>query len=113
MHYQQAISLMRGLKHLDARQLALQAHYLSQLGLQKEAVETMAKAIKQNAESAEVWLLDALLQTKLGQHQTALNSATRAVQFGYPVKLLAVDPDLQPLASDRSFLALLQHNMEK
>lgn len=113
LHYQQAISLVQDKTVPDARDLALQAHYFSQLDQFEEAVQSMDKAMKKSRDTAEVWLLDALLKTRLGQTQAAVTSATKAMQFGYPAKLLAVDPDLQPLAADPQFLALLNPNIKE
>lgn len=107
LHYQQAISLISKRRQTDARDLALQSHYLLQLGRHSEASTVMQQALATNDEIAEVWLLDALLKTRLGQTQPAVASARQALQFGYPAKLLSVDPDLQLLASDPGFLALL------
>jgi len=107
LHYQQAITLLKNRTQPDARALALQAHYLVQLDRHQEASDVMQQALAKNAETAEVWLLDALLKTRMGQTTAAVNSARQALAFGYPAKLLAVDPDLQLLASDPGFLALL------
>ncbi len=113
LHYQQAISLVQKRSVNNARDLALLAHYQAQTGALAAAQQTMQQALQTSSEIAEVWLLDAILQTRLGQYQSAISSAEQALKRGYPAKLLSVDPDLQKLAGVPAFLSLLNPNVKE
>lgn len=105
-HYAQALFLLNRQHRLDPRELALQAHYLSHSDLQK-ASSIMANALTQDSKNAEIWLLDAMLKVKLGQATAAMASVRQALQFGFPAKLLAVEPDLATLSNKTEFQKLI------
>ncbi len=113
LHYQKAISLLGQRSSANARDLALLAHYLAKTGQVEEAQQTMQRALNKNKDVAEVWLLNALLQAQTGQYKNAIASAAQAQQLGYPAKLLAVDPDLQPLVADPAFHTLLNPTIKE
>lgn len=113
LHYQRAISLVQKRSSTHARDLALLAHYLAKTGQTEEAQRTMQRAFSKSKAIAEVWLLNAILQTQTGHLKDAITSAKQAQQLGYPAKLLAVDPDLQPLAVDPAFHTLLNPTIKE
>ena len=106
IHYQLALQALGQKPTLTAREQALKAHYVSTSGDQVNSEKQMKLALQQQ-NSAEAWLLNALMKARQGEHSAALLSAKQAVQLGFPAKLLAVEPDLRSLAADPQFLALL------
>lgn len=108
LHYQQASQLISEKPRLNARELALHAHYLAQLGQDKQSQAQISKALTGSSQIAEVWLIDAIIKSQQGLVDDAVVSAAKAVSLGYPIKLLAADPDLHPLAHQPEFLALLR-----
>ena len=105
-HYAQALQLLSRQLRLDPRELALQAHYLSHSALQ-QASSVMASALTQDSKNAEIWLLDAMLQVRLGQPAAGMTSVRQALQYGFPAKLLAVEPDLATLSTKTEFQKLI------
>lgn len=105
-HYTQALQLLSRQHRLDSRELALQAHYLSHSDLQ-QASSLMASALTQDNKNAEIWLLDAMLQIRLGQPAAGMASVRQALQYGFPAKLLAVEPDLVSLSNKAEFQKLI------
>ena len=107
LHYQLALQALTQKPTLTARELALQAHYLSASGDSINSQKQMKQALQQQQNNAETWLLDALMKARQGENSAALLSAKQAVRLGFPAKLLAVEPDLRTLAADPQFLTLL------
>lgn len=106
--YQQAFRLVEQQPKLDARALALKAHYADFLH-QQQATDWMATARGMDSTNAEVWLLSAQLAARRQDIAQATSAIEQAVQFGFPVKLLSSDPDLAPLVNDKNLQKSLQN----
>jgi class 3 adenylate cyclase/tetratricopeptide (TPR) repeat protein len=105
--YKQALSLLSKRAQLDARELALKAHY-SDFLQDSQAPMWMEQARGLDAENAEVWLLSAQMYLRHHDKTNATLAASKAVEFGFSYKLLAIDPDLSPIANDKNFSKSLQ-----
>jgi len=108
LSYQHALQLLSTKPTPTSRELALHAYYLAQQGQLTQSAALMSEAHAMTDQTAEVWLMDAILNCQQGLLEAAIVSAKQAVALGYPVKLLAVDPDLQSLHSQPEFLVLLR-----
>ncbi|WP_430456807.1 tetratricopeptide repeat protein [Rheinheimera sp.] len=106
--YKQALSLLLKRQQLDARELALKAHY-SDFLQDSRATLWMEEARSLDAENAEVWLLSAQMYLRHQDKNNATLAASKAVEFGFSFKLLSIDPDLSAIANDRNFQKFLQH----
>lgn len=105
--YKQALSLLSKRQQLDARELALKAHY-SDFLQDSQATVWMEQARSLDAENAEVWLLSAQMYLRHQDKNNATMAASKAVEFGFSFKLLSIDPDLSSIANDRNFKKSLQ-----
>lgn len=105
-HYDKALQLLSQQASLNPRELALRAHYLSHTD-EPQAVTLMANALQQDNKNAEIWLLDAMLKARRGQQAAGVDSVRQAIKYGFPAKLLAVEPDLSALASQTEFRKLI------
>jgi tetratricopeptide (TPR) repeat protein len=106
--YQLAFRLIEQQPTLDARALALKAHYADYVQ-HPQAADWMAQARAMDASNAEVWLLSAHLAARQQDIPQATAAIQKALQFGFPAKLLSSDPDLAPLVNDKNLQKSLQN----
>lgn len=106
--YQQAFRLIGQQTKLNARALALKAHYADFLQ-HKQATDWMAAAVAMDTTNAEVWLLSALQAARQQNVPAATAAIEKAAHYGFPVKLLSSDPDLAPLVNDKNLQKSLQN----
>ena len=91
----------------DAYTLAALAHYLASVGRTDQATWRLARAIELAPGNMYVHYFAALVAANSGDIDAAVDASRRAVNNGYPSKLLAAEPGLQILADSAKFRELL------
>lgn len=109
-NYQRALS--GGLAQLEQAENA-DAHasvgyFAGQLGDFKLAESHIKLALQQAPNDAVTQFRLALIRLRQNDSDQAIAAVKEALRLGYPVKLLASDPDIRPLVADPRFLAMLK-----
>lgn len=93
----------------DGELLTNLAHYQSRLGDDERASQYLARALFASPDDVYAHYYAALVHLEAGRRQQALEEITRSVELGYPVALLAPDPQFTELRNDQSFQGLIGH----
>jgi tetratricopeptide (TPR) repeat protein len=91
----------------DADTLFVRAWSLHMLGRWEEARDALAKGTELIADDPYGLYYAGLIQLRSGDRDAALASFRRAIETGYPPKMLAAEPYIGDLRSDSDFQALL------
>jgi tetratricopeptide (TPR) repeat protein/TolB-like protein len=91
----------------DADTLFVRAWALHMLGRWEEARDALAKGTELIADDPYGLYYAGLIQLRSGDRDAALASFRRAIETGYPPKMLAAEPYIGDLRSDSDFQALL------
>lgn len=83
------------------------AMYIVMSGEEDEGLKRIRVSVEEGAEIDEVHFLDAVIRSRLGQKQQALDALERAVELGYPVKLIANDPRFVNIKAEQRFIDLV------
>lgn len=83
------------------------AMYIVMSGEKEEGLKRIRVSVTEGAELDEVHFYDAVIRSRLGQKQEALDALKRAVELGYPVKLIANDPRFVDLKAEQRFIDLV------
>ena len=86
------------------------ALYLVMSGAADEGLERIGQSVAEAAELDEVQFYAAAVYTRTGQVQQALDSLENAIQLGFPVRLIAKDPQFSALQSEERFINMLGNN---
>lgn len=108
--YEKAIELAEaflGLNPNDGYTMAAQAHYLASIGQFDKAAWRLAKAIELAPGNMYVHYFAALVAANSGDIDAAVDASRRAIDNGYPKKLLVAEPGLQGLSDSARFRELL------
>ena len=76
-------------------------------GEEDEGLKRIGVSVAEGAEIDEVHFYNAVIRSRLGQNQQALDALERAVELGYPVKLIANDPRFVNLKAQQRFIDLV------
>jgi tetratricopeptide (TPR) repeat protein len=90
----------------DADAMADLAPWYASLGQRDRARQLAGEALRRDPGNTYVHYNAALVALRLGDPETALAELERAVELGYPRRLLPSDPGLLPLRAHRRFGAL-------
>jgi TolB-like protein/tetratricopeptide (TPR) repeat protein len=88
--------------------LARLAMYNVMSGAVDEGLTRIRTAVTKGAFLGEVHYYDAVILAHLGRHELALDALQRAIDRGYPVRLIAADPQLNGLREDPRFDSMTQ-----
>jgi class 3 adenylate cyclase/tetratricopeptide (TPR) repeat protein len=91
----------------DADTLFVRAWALHMLGRWEEARDALAKGAALVADDPYGLYYAGLIELRSGEREAALASFRRAIESGYPPKMLAAEPYIGDLRSDPEFQALL------
>jgi TolB-like protein/Flp pilus assembly protein TadD len=91
----------------DGELLTNLAHYQSRLGDDERASQYLARALFAAPDDVYAHYYAALVHLEAGRRQQALDEISRSVELGYPVALLAPDPQFADLRNDQSFQGLI------
>jgi TolB-like protein/Flp pilus assembly protein TadD len=108
--YEKAIELAEAQLNLssdDGYALAALAHYLASIGRSDQAAWRLARAVELAPSDMYVHYYAALVAASSGDVDAAVDASSRAMENGYPSKLLAAEPGLQNLADSAKFRELL------
>jgi len=108
--YEKAIDLAEGYLDLnaeDAYTLAALAHYLGSVGRTDQAAWRLERAVELAPGNMYVHYFAALVAANSGDVDAAVDASRRAMDNGYPSKLLAAEPGLHNLADSAKFRELL------
>ena len=83
------------------------AMYIVMSGEEDEGLKRISVSVAEGAEIDEVHFYNAVIRSRLGQQQQALDALERAVELGYPVTLLANDPRFVDLKATQRFIDLV------
>lgn len=81
----------------DVTLMSRMALYMARLGDRSQAAPLLARVIALAPKSANVHFRAGLAYELLGERDAALTALTRAVELGYPLKLIQAEPDLLDL----------------
>lgn len=112
-HYQMAFDLIQNKASQTPRELALQSYYAAQLAQFNVANDLLARALAQDVNNPEIQYWGALIAIKQQNKEQALSRLQLALQLGYPVKLMSLDPELTVLATDQEFIRLISQQQPK
>jgi len=108
--YEKAIELAEAYLSLNADDgyaLALLAHYLAAIGRSDQAAWRLARALELAPGNMYIHYYAALIAASSGDVDGAVDASRRAMDNGYPRKLLAAEPGLRSLADSAKFRELL------
>ena len=108
--YEKAIELGEAYFNLsadDGYTLAALAHYFASVGRSDQAAWRLARAVELEPDNMYVHYFAALVAASSGDVDAAVDASRRAMDNGYPNKLLAAEPGLQSLAATTKFRELL------
>lgn len=91
----------------DGELLTNLAHYNARLGDDERASQYLARALFAAPNDVYAHYYAALVHLEAGRRQQALEEISRSVELGYPIVLLAPDPQFAALRRDVSFRALI------
>jgi len=91
----------------DAETFFVRAWALHMLGRWEEARDVLAKGSALTPNDPYGLYYAGLIELRSGEHEAALASLRRAIENGYPPKMLAAEPYIGDLRSDPDFQALL------
>jgi tetratricopeptide (TPR) repeat protein len=91
----------------DSETIALLGHYCAEAGEAPRARELCARALQLAPQETYRHYEAALVFARLGELEAAQAALERAVELGYPTKLLAVDAGLAPLWGSPRFRTLV------
>ncbi len=83
------------------------ALYQVMSGASDEGLERIAKSVAEGPQLDEVQFYAAAIFARLGQRQQALDSLKHAIELGFPVRLIAKDPQFSTLHSEERFINML------
>jgi len=106
-HYQQALELLKTKATLSAREQALQSYYGAQLGDFTLANQQLERALSRDSNNPEIQYWAGIVALKQQQKPQALSHLQLALQLGYPVKLMSLDPELTALATDQTYIRMI------
>jgi TolB-like protein/tetratricopeptide (TPR) repeat protein len=92
--------------------LARIAVYNVMSGAIEEGVTTIATAVAGGPHIADVHFYNAVIQLKLGEEEQALDALDRAIQLGWPARLIANDPQFAGLQNNERFESLVEEQLE-
>jgi len=92
----------------DAEILTNLAHYYARLGDDERATRYLSRALFAAPDDTYAHYYAALVHLEAGRLQEALEEIQRSVELGYPIVLLAPDPQFAELRSNKSFLGLIK-----
>jgi len=96
----------------DAEILTNLAHYYARLGDDERATRYLSRALFAAPDDTYAHTYAhyyaALVHLEAGRLQEALEEIQRSVELGYPIVLLAPDPQFAELRSNKSFLGLIK-----
>ena len=108
--YEKAIELAEAYFNLsadDGYTLAALAHYLASIGRSDQAAWRLSRAVELEPDNMYVHYFAALVAASSGNVDAAVDASRRAMDNGYPSKLLAAEPGLRNLADSAKFRELL------
>jgi Flp pilus assembly protein TadD len=108
--YEKAIELAEAYLDLNADDgytLAALAHYFASIGRSDQAAWRLAQAVEHAPGSMYVHYFAALVAASSSDVDAAVDASRRAMENGYPSKLLAAEPGLQILTDSAKFRELL------
>lgn len=108
--YEKAIELAEAYFNLsadDGYTLAALAHYHASIGRSDQAAWRLARAVELEPGNMYVHYFAALVAASSGDVDAAVDASRRAMDNGYPSKLLAAEPGLRNLADSAKFRELL------
>ena len=108
--YDKAIELAEtflGLNPDDAYTLAALAHYFASVGRSDQSAWRLARAAELAPDNMYVHYFAALVAASAGDVDAAIDASRKAMDNGYPGKLLAAEPGLRILADSAKFRELL------
>ena len=114
--YEKAIGLAEthlGLNVDDAYTLAALAFYFAATGSPDQAEWRLTRALELAPDNMYVHYFAALVAAAFDDRAAAVEASRRALDNGYPVKLLAADGGLQSLADSPEFQALLNQTEQE
>jgi tetratricopeptide (TPR) repeat protein len=109
-HYEHAMKLARdrlAINPSDAEAYGYVARCAAALGDTHLARQAINRAMELAKDRGGVLLTAALVFNKLGEADSALRYLEQAIGQGYPVKLLAAEPELENLSTSPRFIRLL------
>ena len=109
--YAKAIELATAALERNARDWlsnARLAMYIVMSGDTEEGLRRIRISVAEGAEIDEVHFYDAVIRSRLGQKQEALDALQRAIELGYPVKLIANDPRFVNISGEERFINLVE-----
>ncbi len=83
------------------------AMYIVMSGEEDEGLKRIRVSVAEGAEIDEVHFYDAVIRSRLGQTQQALDALERAIELGYPVKLIANDLRFVNIKAEQRFIDLV------
>ena len=81
--------------------------YIVMSGEEDEGLKRIRVSVAEAPELDEVHFYDAVIRSRLGQNQQALDALERAIELGYPVKEIANDPRFVDLKAEQRFIDLV------
>ena len=91
----------------DGELLTNLAYYNARMGDDERASQYLARALFAAPNDVYAHYYAALVHLEAGRRQQALEEISRSVELGYPIVLLAPDPQFAALRRDGSFRALI------
>ena len=92
----------------DAITIAALAQYYAHIGDATKAVTLVSEAESLEPENMYVQYFLAVTNASLGDEESAVSAVEKAVEFGYPTRLLAVDAGLAAIRNNNRIEALLR-----
>jgi tetratricopeptide (TPR) repeat protein len=107
--YEAALSLVEdrlAINPNDAEDLMYQGAYLANLDRHKEAIAAVTRAAEIAPDSPSTRYFEAIVQNFVGNPDKSLEKLEKAVELGYPLRLIAADPQFENLHNNGRFQAI-------
>ena len=81
-------------------------------GAIEQGVARIETAVADGSHVSDVHFYDAVIHAQLGQEEQAVDALERAIRLGFPVRLIAGNPQFTGLFEDRRFRSLVEEKLE-